>query len=178
MSPKFTKKELQELLKKREEEIKSLKLEIEKIKKEKEEYLDTLKRVAADFDNYRKRVEKREEEIRKFAGENLIKDIIPIVDDFERALNHLPRSSSQDFFQGLELVYKKFQEFLKSHAVERIESKGKEFDPFLHEAVEVVGEKGEKTVVIEELQPGYLMHGKLLRPAKVKVGIINEKKGG
>ena len=164
---KMTKKELQALL---EEKIK----ELEEVKKERDEYLDLARRIAADFDNYRKRMERREEEMRLFASENILRQFLPLVDDLERAYTHLPNDSNlENFRKGMEMLLKRFHDFLKSHHVEKFTSIGKEFDPHLHEAVAVEGE-GDKEIVVEELEPGYLFHGKLFRPAKVKVRKVKE----
>lgn len=170
MSRRLTKKELEKILKEKEEKIKELETLLEKSTKERDEYLDLLRRVTADFDNYRKRVAQREEEMRKFAGENFMRSILPVIDDLERALNHMRSTSTlKDLKKGVEMIYKKFCDFLKSHNVERMKVVGEEFNPHFHEALMVEGEGEGKEVVLEELEPGYLMHGKLLRPAKVKV---------
>ncbi len=170
MSRRLTKEQLKKLLEEREKEIKELKAQLEQASKEREEYLDLARRVSADFDNYRKRIMQREEEMRKFAGENLIRNLLPIIDDLERALNHMhPASSLKELKKGVEMVYKKFHDFLKSYNVEKMEVVGKEFNPHFHEALIVEGEGEGQEVVMEELEPGYLMHGRLLRPAKVKV---------
>ncbi len=167
MKKKLTKKELEEMVREKDREI-------EKLRKERDEYLDLARRITADFDNFRKRMEKREEDMRKFAGENILRDLLPLVDDLERALNHIPaKGEMKEIRQGIELIYQRFQDFLRSHNVVRMESVGKDFNPQVHEAIAVEG-NGEREVVVEELEPGYLIHGKLFRPAKVKVRKIKE----
>lgn len=178
-SKKLTKKELEALLSKKEEEIRSL-------QQEEEGYIDKWKRALAELENYRKRKEKEEENIRKYAQENILYELLGIVDNFERALVHINKTDSIDTLkQGIEMIYQQFKALLKQHKVERIEALGKEFDPRYHEAIDVIGKEEQKDhsfMVTEEILPGYMLHDRLLRPAKVKVsgkGTETEKtKGG
>ena len=175
MSKRLTKKEIEKKLKEEKTKVKELVKEMEKLKKEKEEYLSLLQRVTADFDNYKKRTLQREEDTKKFAGEDFFRSLLPLVDDIERTVNHMKgKSSLKDVKVGIEMVHKKFQEFLRAHNVERIKAVGKEFNPHYHEALLVEGKGDGKEIVSEEMEAGYFFHGKLLRPARVKVKKLKE----
>ena len=131
--------------------------EMEKYRQEREEYLANWKRERADFLNYKKEETRRLEEFVKYANEDLILETIELVDDLEVVVKEIPGV-------GLEHVVKKFSELFKKYGVERISMDG-QFNPALHEAIETEKE-GEK---LEELRPGYIMHGKVVRPARVKL---------
>lgn len=133
---------------------------LEEYQKQAEEYLNNWKRERADFINYKKDEAKRLEEFAKFANEGLILEVIEILDDLEIALKH----SSSDF-NGLNQIMKKFGDWLKKYGVERIKVAGEKFNPELHEAVESSAKEGE----LEEIRAGYTMHGKVIRPARVKI---------
>lgn len=138
------------------EENKNIEVELEKDKNQAEEYLNNWKRERADFLNYKKDEVKRLSEFAKFANEGVVLEVVELMDDLETASKELEDP-------GLNQIVKKFEEFLKKHDVERIDTGG-EFDPLLHEAVE--GTEGNK---IEEVRAGYTMHGKVIRPARVKI---------
>jgi molecular chaperone GrpE len=133
--------------------------ELEKCKKLAEEYLNNWKKERADFINYRKEEMKRLEELIKFANEEVILEVIDVLDDLDIALKHGETAN-----RGLDQIAKKFADWLKKYGVERIKIDGEKFNPELHEAVD--GEEGEK---IEEIRAGYKMHGKIIRPARVKL---------
>lgn len=148
-------------------EYKSLKEKAEKA----EECLDRLLRLQADFDNYKKRLDKERIEFIKFANEEIVVDILKIVDDFERAVE--AGKSKHDFdvlYEGIEMIYKDTKEFLKKNGVAEIDAKGKPFNPHEHEAMmqEETDEHPEGHVS-EEFQKGYMLNGRIIRPAKVKV---------
>jgi len=153
MEKKKTKKELEEEIKTKNKEIKELR----------NKYLMAL----ADLENYKKRMKKESEEFMKYANERLLKELIPVVDNFERAL--MVKHSNDDFSKGIELMYKHLLSILKKEGVEAFESVGKEFNPRYHEAVSVVASKHKDGIVIEELEKGYNLKGKLARPARVVV---------
>ncbi len=153
MEKKKTKKELEEEIKTKNKEIKELR----------NKYLMAL----ADLENYKKRMKKESEEFMKYANERLLKEFIPVVDNFERAL--MVKHSDNDFSKGIELIYKHLLSILKKEGVEAFKSVGKEFDPRYHEAVSVVPSKHKDGIVIEELEKGYNLKGKLARPARVVV---------
>ena len=163
------KKESTELIKKKDEQISAL-------TKEKEEYIDKWKRALAELENYRKRSEKQLEDTRKFAIEDILYKLLSVVDNFERALAHIKDSNSTDNLkQGIEIIYKEFKNLLDNYGVKHIDVLGKEYDPHSHEALEMVNqkhnkeEKSNKHIVVEEILPGYTLHNRLLRPAKVKI---------
>jgi molecular chaperone GrpE len=131
------------------------------------EFQEKLARQQADFDNYRKRMEKEKQEIVSNANANLISEILPTLDHFELALKH-----NKD--KGVEMIYDELNEILKNNGVKIINTKGT-FNPRLHEAVvKVDGEEDGK--ILEEIQKGYLLNEKLLRASKVKVSRVTEKK--
>ncbi|OGN03682.1 MAG: nucleotide exchange factor GrpE [Candidatus Yanofskybacteria bacterium RIFCSPHIGHO2_01_FULL_43_42] len=148
----------------------------EKCVAEKEEYLNNWKRERADFLNYKKDEAKRLEEFVKFANEAVILEVIDIIDDLERAHQNFVKQNlgGQAAQEGLDQVLKKFQDLLKKYGIERIRVEGA-FDPLLHEAVAVPSEDlgegrgGTEGDRLEELRAGYTMHGRVIRPARVKI---------
>lgn len=153
MDKKKTKKELEEVIKIKDKEIKELK----------NKYLMAL----ADLENYKKRTKKEFEEFMKYTNERLLKELISVVDNFERALK--VKHKDDAFFRGIELIYKHLLSTLKKEGVESFESVGKEFDPRYHEAVSVIPSKHKDGIVVEELEKGYNLNGRLARPARVVV---------
>lgn len=135
-----------------------------------EEYLEGWKRAQADLINYKKEEAQRFEQIIKFANEELIKSLLPVLDSFERA-EAVWQSGSNNGREGLEKIKLQLESILKKKGLERLPSSlGQEFDPKIHEAVAVAKSSQEKAgVVVEELEAGYKLNGKLIRPAKVKV---------
>jgi molecular chaperone GrpE len=126
-------------------------------------------RTEADFQNYKKRSDQERDELRRFASAALIINLLPIVDDFERAFKSLDISlSGMTWFSGIELIYRKMLMLLENAGVRPIEAEGQDFDPKIHEAVaHVPGEEGK---VVAEVQRGYMLHDRVLRPAMVAVG--------
>jgi molecular chaperone GrpE len=145
--------------------------ELEKIKDEAAENYDKYLRACAEFENYKKRSARDREEFIKYGNERLIKDLLPIADSMERAMNHASDyEDSGAFLEGMKLIYEQFFASLAKHGVERIESVGETFDPNFHEAVLQVESKEHKdNKVVEEFEKGYLLNGRLLRPAKVSI---------
>ena len=154
---------------------------LESVEKKCEEYLDGWKRTLAEFDNYRKRKEKEEENLKKYAKENILYELLGIIDNFERVLLHIKKTNSlsiDSLREGIEMVYQQLQSFLDQHHVKRIKTIGERFDPNWHEAVEIEeGNESPHYIVIEEMLPGYTIHEKLLRPTKVKVATQKNEKG-
>src|SRR5258705_4141146 len=143
--------------------------EIDKLRAERDALLDRLARLQAEFDNARKRAAREQQEFREFAAADVIKNILPVFDSFERALK-APAAGSNELRSGLELIYRQFQDALQKLGVQPIESVGKPFDPRVHEAVEMVDTTdAEDHQVLDELQRGYNFKGRLLRPAMVRV---------
>lgn len=137
--------------------------------KDLEELTAVLQRTQADFENYRRRNEEQKTEFFDYAKAEVIKELLPLLDDIERALGHLPKElTKNDWAKGVVSVSKRVQEFLNKLGVERIKTKGETFNPHLHEAVSVEGE-GEKEIISDELQPGYMLGDEILRHAVVKV---------
>jgi len=156
------------------EEIENLKKQLEEVTREKDDLYDRLLRKLADFNNFRKRVEKEKQEYYKYASANLIKELLPIIDNFEKALAMFKDNDNQ-FYKGIELIYKQLVDVLRKEGVEGIKTKGEQFDPAYHEAVGTGEEEDiENNTILEEYQKGYKMHDKLLRPALVKVNVRKE----
>jgi molecular chaperone GrpE len=144
----------------------------EKLEAEKRELLDRLLRSQAELDNFRKRTQKEKEEIRQHGAENLIRSLLPTLDGFERALQHRDESVPETFFKGLELIYRELREVLGRSGLVAVETEGQLFDPYLHQAVETVNAPGRReNEIVEEMQRGYKLKNKLLRPAIVKVAL-------
>ena len=144
--------------------------QIQKLLIEKQELMDTLVRRQADFENYRKRVEKERHQERHRGAESLVEHILPVLDAFDRALAGSAEGANTEYQKGFELIRRQLWDALAKQGLKRIESVGKEFNPHFHHAIETV-ETSEHAdgVVIDELQPGYLFHERVLRPAMVRV---------
>lgn len=142
--------------------------ELEKLRAERDALLDRQARMQAEFDNARKRAAKEQQDFRDYALADTVKAIIPVLDSFERALRTSPEKS--EFHAGVELIYKQLQDALAKLGVKAISAKGEPFDPRYHEAVEMVEtDDAEDHHVLEELQRGYQLKDRLLRPAMVRV---------
>jgi molecular chaperone GrpE len=144
--------------------------QMQKLQAEKQELMDTLVRRQADFENYRKRVEKERHQDRHRGVESLVESLLPVLDAFERALAAHDEPAYAEYRKGFELIHRQLSDALAKQGLERIESAGKNFDPHYHHAIEAVetSEHPDGTV-IEVLQPGYVFHGRVLRPAMVRV---------
>lgn len=130
-------------------------------------------RLFADFDNYRKRTLKEKADIVKSGGEKVLKDIIPLIDDFERAIAALHKSDNREaILEGIDLIYNKFLNFLQQHGIKEIEAIGLPFDPEKFEAVGSIPapEESQEGVVIDLVQKGYTLNDKVIRFPKVIVG--------
>jgi molecular chaperone GrpE len=144
--------------------------ETEKLRAERDALLDRLARLQAEFDNARKRAVREQQDFREFAAADVIKNFLPILDSFERALKAGGDSNSNDFRNGIELIYRQFQDALLRIGVQPIVSVGQPFDPRVHEAVEMVDTtEVPDHHVLDELQRGYKYRERLLRPAMVRV---------
>jgi molecular chaperone GrpE len=142
--------------------------EFQKLKAERDSLLDRLARAQAEFDNARKRAIKEQQDFRDFAMVDAVKTLLPVVDSFERALQS--KSEAADFRAGVELIYKQLQDVLSKLGVRAIAAKGEQFDPHVHEAIEMVETPDAADhMVLEEWQRGYKLKDRLLRPAMVKV---------
>ena len=139
------------------------------------ELTDTLQRLQAEFENYKKRVDKEKAEFVKYAEAELIYKLLPLLDTFEIALKST--NDKDKFVKGMEMVYAQLISTLKSEGLRPIEALGKKFDPYLHEVMLKQKSDGDDGVVLEELQKGYMLNGKVLRHTKVKVSEkVEEKK--
>lgn len=130
-------------------------------------------RLAAEFDNYRKRTLREKAELTKLAGEDIITGLLPVIDDFDRAVDSMNNSEDAGALKkGIELIHGKLKEFLKQKGVEEIQALGNEFDTDLHEAVTKikVPSKKEKGKIADVIQKGYMLHDKVIRYAKVVIG--------
>ncbi|GEM_PF-604935 len=154
---------------------------IEKIKKENEENKDLLIRMKADFENYKKRVREEQKDMVKFANQRLITDLLPIIDDFDRAISSVTDEiKNTSFYEGLCIVIKSFHNLLeKKYFLEKIDEKDVAFDPNYHEAISVIEDGNTKGMTIDKiLQSGYKIESRILRTAKVVVrkGVENSQK--
>lgn len=170
------KKEAAEKVK--EAELEALKEELAAKKAQAEEYLDTLKRLKAEFENYKKRILKEQTQFLELASQNLIAKLLPVLDNFELALfaaeettdYENPEVLREKLLRGIEMVYGEFKDLLYKEGLMAVEAEGKEFNPEVHEAVmQVHSEKHEDNTVVDVLRQGYIFKGRLIRPALVKV---------
>lgn len=154
-----------------EKEIEKIKKELKKCEKERKEYLEGWQRERADFLNYKKNEMERFNEIIKFANEELILKILPILDNFEKAEKEMPENLKNDeYLRGIFQIKRQFEEILESLGVERIKCLNEKFDPKFQEAIEEIEMEGKESgIVVEEVSPGYKLRGRLIRPAKVKI---------
>jgi molecular chaperone GrpE len=146
--------------------------ELAKLAADLEELRQTLLRRQADFDNYRKRIEKERSEDSKRATARVIEGLIPVIDGFEHALAAHREAEYENYRKGFELIYKQLLDNVTKLGVERIDPAGKPFDPHLHQAVD----RAETTehadgTILQVFQPGYMFHGRVLRPAMVRVAV-------
>jgi molecular chaperone GrpE len=145
--------------------------QLEDVKRESAELLDSLQRSRAEFVNFRRRVEQDREVARQRAHDEIVRKLLPVADDFDRALQLVPQEiADNSWFEGIQLVERKLWNVLASEGVEIMESIGQPFDPSRHEAVMVDEGAPNADTVVEEFQRGYLVNGSVLRPAMVKVG--------
>ena len=152
----------------REEELMS---KLQETEKAASENYDKYVRAAAELENYRKRAAREKADAVRFGNENLLRDILPLMDNIDRAMDHACNSDDFDAFkQGLKLLQEQLLVCLQKHGVEQIEAVGKDFDPHVHEAMlQVESNEHEESKVVGEFERGYLLNGRLLRPAKVSV---------
>jgi len=138
-------------------------------KRKAEDYLDSWKRAQADFVNYKRRVEQERLDIGKYANAELILRLLPVLDDFERAFQSItPKLAKTDWVDGVRLVERKLKTTLETQGLSAIKALGEQFDPNLHEAM--MHCKGEDGKVVQEIQKGYRLNEKVIRPSQVAVG--------
>ncbi len=151
--------------------------QIQKLLAEKQELTDTLVRRQADFENYRKRIERERHQDHHRGVEAFAERILPVLDALGHALAADPGSASAEYRKGFELIERQLNDVLAKQGLVRMETAGKQFDPHFHHAIEQV-ETSEypEGAIIDELQSGYLFHGKVLRPAMVRVATAPEER--
>jgi len=143
---------------------------VARLQAEKDELMQTLVRRQADFENYRKRVERERQDDRRHGTGRLIEDLLPVLDAFERALQAHDDPAYEEYRKGLELTYRKLWDTLARHGLERIAAEGKPFDPHYHQAIErVESDEHPDGTVLEVLQDGFSFHGRVVRPSMVRV---------
>ena len=158
------------------DQVEQLKAEVSSARQEAAETYERLLRLSAEFENYKKRMQRQTEGHRKYANESLIKDLLGVVDNLERALNASQQQSENNekrdacMIEGLEMTLNEIRKVLKKYHVEPVEALGKPFDPTFHEAVmQQPSEDHPDNTVIQEMQKGYMLHDRLIRPAMVVV---------
>ena len=143
--------------------------ELEKLKAERDALLDRLARLQAEFDNYRKRSAREQQDFREYALADALKQLLPILDSFDRAVKNA-HHDPKHLAKGVELIQKQLHDTLAKLGVQQIPAVGAPFDPHVHEAIEMVDtDKAKDNHVLEELQHGYKLKDRLLRPAMVRV---------
>jgi molecular chaperone GrpE len=152
-------------------------VELEALRAENEELIDTLQRLQADFDNYRKRAARDQHAGVARAGERIVKELLPILDDLERALEAAEEHEEAKLEEGVKLVHRQFEQLLEREGLAPVETGGK-FDPHVHEALLTQPSESEEGSVVEVLQKGYRLGDRVLRPARVVVAGPKEEPGG
>jgi molecular chaperone GrpE len=151
-------------------EADQLRIERDGLRVERDDLKELLLRRQAEFDNYRKRTEKERSEFVQYAGMELVREILPILDDFDRALK--VEGGNPEYVKGVQMIHSRMFDTLKKQGLEPIETAGKMFDPHFHQAVERVQTKDHPDgTILGEFQRGYNFKGKLLRPSMVKVAV-------
>lgn len=151
------------------EDLETLQQALDEERERAEKYLANWQRTQADFINYKKRAEQEKMETINFANSKLILNLLTIMDDFERAFVLLPAEvADSSWTEGVKLIYNEFKSILEAEGLAEVGAVGKCFDPYEHEAV--ICQEGEEEIIIEEIQKGYKLKGKVIRPTKVIVG--------
>jgi molecular chaperone GrpE len=141
-----------------------------RLQAEKDELMQSMVRRQADFENYRKRIERERQDDRRHGAGRLIEELLPVLDSFERALKAHDDPAYEEYRKGLELIYLKLWDTLARHGLERITAAGKAFDPNYHQAIErVESDEHPDGTVLEVLQDGFIYHGRVIRPSIVRV---------
>ena len=160
--------------------LKELEIELEEQKRMAADFKETAQRVQAEFENYGKRAEMEKQSFREFANAKLIEEFLPLLDSFDSAIEKIGKHKSisiGEAVEGISSLQKQLLRILEKNGLKRIEAEGNEFDPNLHECMlkeKIEGKEDE--VVLEELQKGYLLKEKVLRPSKVKINKLEERK--
>ena len=139
-----------------------------------EEYVNTLKRLQADFENHIKRTEKEKEELTRYATHKFIIKLLKVIDDYDKALE-TTKKLDNEITKGLEMIHKQLHKLLEDEGITKIKAVNEKFDPYKHEVIDVT-EGDEDNKIIEEIQKGYMIHDKVLRTSKVRISKNKEKK--
>jgi|SRR5690625_2456874 len=154
----------------KEDNVASFQAEIESLKEQLDKLENRLLRTQAEYDNYRKRTDKERVQARKYEAQALATELLPVIDNFERALQTEVDESNKGFYDGVQMVYEQLLQALASQGVEVMDVVNKPFDPNLHHAVmQEEDETIDSNIITEELQKGYMLKDKVIRPAMVKV---------
>ncbi|WP_257008303.1 nucleotide exchange factor GrpE [Bacillus sp. FJAT-45350] len=154
-----------------ESELSEEQAKIKELENQVADFSNRLLRATADYDNFRRRTKEEREAASKYRAQSLVEQLLPALDNFERALMVQPEhDETKSLLQGMEMVYRQLQDAMKNEGVEAIQAVGEQFDPHLHQAVMQVEDSNfEANSVVEELQKGYKLKDRVLRPAMVKV---------
>jgi molecular chaperone GrpE len=143
---------------------------MDELRRERDAAQERLLRTAAEFDNYRKRIDKERRELSEYAAADVVTELLPIIDNFERALQAPGAADAEGFRKGIELIHKQMMDLLRKRGVKPIDALGADFDPNFHQAViHETSDEHREGEVMAELQRGYMLGERLLRPAMVKV---------
>jgi len=152
------------------QDLAKLEKTLEEERKRNEEYLTSLRYLQADFENYRKRVDREIRELEEFSTLGLVRKLIPVLDDLDLAVASATKAEDKGLLEGVKMVQKNLGSALESEGLQRIMAVGKPFDPSAHEAVDKAqGKDNSEDMVVEEMRKGYTFKGKVLRPSAVKV---------
>jgi len=151
-------------------DLANLEKTLEEERKRNEEYLTSLRYLQADFENYRKRVDREIRELEEFSTLGLVRKLVPVLDDLDLAVASATKAEDKGLLEGVKMVQKNLSSALESEGLQRIKAVGEHFDPSAHEAVDKVqGKDNSEDMVVEEMRKGYTFKGKVLRPSAVKV---------
>lgn len=161
-----------------EKKLENLRAKLTQIAEEAEEYKDKYIRALAEMENQRKRLEREKIDFQKYANERFILSIIPVMDNFERAIKSAEEIDvAKELTEGIKMIFKQLKEVLEKKGVKPFESLGEKFDPKKHEAfLAIESEKHEPSTIVEEIEKGYLLGDKVIRPAKVAVSKVKKNK--
>jgi molecular chaperone GrpE len=150
--------------------------EMARMQQEVEQANDMMLRLAAELDNYKKRVAKERESLIRYAAQDVLQELIPVLDNFERAIEAAGKSKDFDsFLEGVKMIYKNMYDVMGRKGLARIDAVGETFDPNIHEAVmQVTSQEHPENIVVEELQKGYVLHDRVIRPSMV---VVSKGKG-
>ena len=177
MTPGPTKAQLEEQVHELEPRVAELEQRLGEAEAKRDEYLENLQRLAADFDNYRKRVARDQESLVARAHERLAKELLPVLDDLERALEAATQHEEAKLEEGVRLVHRSLADALAREGLSEIETNGR-FDPHVHEALLSQPSEAEEGTVLQVLQKGYRLGDRVLRPARVVIAAARQEGSG